>query len=95
MERIAQIAFFRQLAKANYSKPGWDTFTECYDTNDIDEFFEPACLPGRDPDPENILDTEAKIESLMGDLASVWADRYAEAESYCEGHLPDGTPYDM
>lgn len=70
MNRQEQIATFKKLAAKNYSKGNWDTFTECYDDDDIADFFE-----GFDH-----FNSEKAIGGAMADIVSVWDDRHADAK---------------
>ena len=75
MNRQQQIAAFKRIAKRNYDKSmGWSTFSECFDDEEIDLYF----------DSNNDEDTEALIEEGMSDVASVWDDKHADAAQYRE-----------
>ena len=58
---------FMDLAKENYSKSmGWSVFTECWDEQQIIDFV-------------SDIDSVSGVSRLMGDLASIWDDRYDNA----------------
>jgi hypothetical protein len=65
----ARIDTFMNLAKENYSKSvGWQTFTECFDADDIEEFVQD-------------LDSVFDVGYLMKDVASVWDDKHENARN--------------
>lgn len=77
MDRTEQIATFKRIAKRNYDKSyGWSVFTECYDDDDIREFFEFEDSIGLDR-----LNSEEGIEKVMSGSVDVWDDRYADAKN--------------
>ena len=58
---------FMDLAKDNYDKSmGWSVFTECWDEQQIIDFV-------------SDIDSVSGVSRLMGDLASIWDDRYDNA----------------
>lgn len=75
-----QNATFRKIAKRNYDKSmGWSTYTECFDDEEIERFFE-----GFDEEDEE------EIESAMQELVSIWDDRHADARQYREAAIEGG-----
>ena len=74
----AKINTFKNLAKVNYPKSmGWSVFTECYDSDDIEEFV---------TDCDSVFD----VGRMMKDIASIWDDRYENAK-HESGEYHDGS----
>ena len=72
MDKAAKIQAMKDWANANYEK-GADTIVECWSVADLEKI-----LAGAGGDL-------AKVLKFMGDLASVWAERQADADGYARG----------
>lgn len=72
MNREELIARVKAYALAHYNDGGWDVFVECWGDREYNEFIDNALLLK----PET---TETEMFDSFANIASIWADREADA----------------
>jgi len=72
MNKDKLIARVKNHALAHYNDGGWDVLVECYGTREYNEFIDRELEYSPNATEDDLFDAFA-------DLASIWADRQADA----------------